>query len=40
VAQTAGRILNAPWLLQAMGRFSLSAFFRRCPVGLFMTHAP
>ena len=33
-------ILNAPWLLQAMGRFSLLALVKSHSMGLCMTHAP
>ena len=39
-AHTAERILNAPWLLQAMGRFSLLALVKSHSMGLCMTHAP
>lgn len=39
-AHIAERILNAPWLLQAMGRFSLLVLVKSHPLGLCMTHAP
>ena len=39
-AYIAGRILNAPWPLQALGRFSLSASVKSCALGLCMTPSP